>query len=144
MSGQRRHFGTDQKAAILKRCLVDKVPLSDLCDEYAIKPNQKTQGVTTAYNGIGSELFSRPEVPPVPWKIVPTPYPTSVHLMALCIPISRLGRNRHRLWPCHLFSSTYNPDHSTPQPSSGRFGSPQSSLQSLCRSRLFRDRPRLD
>ncbi len=40
MSMQRRHFGTDQKATILKRYLVDKVPLSDLCDEYGIKPNQ--------------------------------------------------------------------------------------------------------
>ena len=40
MSGQRRHFGTDQKAAILKRYLVDRAPLSDLCDEYGIKPNQ--------------------------------------------------------------------------------------------------------
>ena len=36
----RRRFGTDQKAAILKRYLVDKVPISDLCDEYGIKPNQ--------------------------------------------------------------------------------------------------------
>jgi transposase len=40
MSGQRRHFSTDQKAAILKRYLVDKVPMSDLCDEYGINPNQ--------------------------------------------------------------------------------------------------------
>jgi len=40
MSSQRRRFGTDQKAAILKRYLVDKVPISDLCDEYGIKPNQ--------------------------------------------------------------------------------------------------------
>jgi transposase-like protein len=40
MSTQRRHFTTDQKAIILKRCLVDKTPLSDLCDEYGIKPNQ--------------------------------------------------------------------------------------------------------
>jgi len=40
MNGPRRHFGTDQKAAILKRYLVDKVPISDLCDEYGIKPNQ--------------------------------------------------------------------------------------------------------
>jgi len=40
MSAPRRHFGTDQKATILKRYLVDKVPLSDLCDEYGIKPNQ--------------------------------------------------------------------------------------------------------
>lgn len=40
MSKQRRHFGTEQKAAILKRYLVDRVPMSDLCDEYGIKPNQ--------------------------------------------------------------------------------------------------------
>ena len=40
MSGQRRRFGTDQKATILKRYLVDRVPISDLCDEYGIKPNQ--------------------------------------------------------------------------------------------------------
>jgi len=40
MSAPRRRFGTDQKATILKRYLVDKVPLSDLCDEYGIKPNQ--------------------------------------------------------------------------------------------------------
>jgi transposase len=40
MKKPRRHFGTDQKAAILKRYLVDKVPISDLCDEYGIKPNQ--------------------------------------------------------------------------------------------------------
>jgi transposase-like protein len=40
MSAPRRHFTTDQKATILKRYLVDKVPISDLCDEYGIKPNQ--------------------------------------------------------------------------------------------------------
>ncbi len=40
MNAPRRRFGTDQKAAILKRYLVDKVPISDLCDEYGIKPNQ--------------------------------------------------------------------------------------------------------
>jgi transposase len=40
MSAPRRRFGTDQKAIILKRYLVDKVPISDLCDEYGIKPNQ--------------------------------------------------------------------------------------------------------
>jgi transposase len=40
MTTQRRHFTTDQKAAILKRYLVDKVPMSDLCDECGIKPNQ--------------------------------------------------------------------------------------------------------
>ena len=40
MSSPRRHFTADQKTTILKRYLVDKVPISDLCDEYGIKPNQ--------------------------------------------------------------------------------------------------------
>ena len=40
MNAPRRHFGTDQKTTILKRYLVDRVPISDLCDEYGIKPNQ--------------------------------------------------------------------------------------------------------
>ena len=40
MYTQRRRFGTDQTATILKRYLVDKVPISDLCDEFGIKPNQ--------------------------------------------------------------------------------------------------------
>jgi transposase-like protein len=40
MSTPRRCFSTAQKAVILKRYLVDKAPISDLCDEYGIKPNQ--------------------------------------------------------------------------------------------------------
>jgi len=35
---QRRHFGDDQKAAIVRRHLADKVPVSDLADEYKIQP----------------------------------------------------------------------------------------------------------
>jgi transposase len=37
---QRRHFADHEKVAILKRHLVDKVPVSDLCDELDIYPNQ--------------------------------------------------------------------------------------------------------
>jgi transposase len=40
MSKQRRHFEGTQKVAILKRHLVDKVPVSDLCDELEIYPTQ--------------------------------------------------------------------------------------------------------
>ena len=40
MSTTRRHFAGEQKAAILKRYLVEKVSLSDLCDEFGIHPNQ--------------------------------------------------------------------------------------------------------
>lgn len=34
----RRHFTPEEKATILRRHLADKVPVSDLCDEYRIQP----------------------------------------------------------------------------------------------------------
>ena len=37
---QRRHFADHEKVAILKRHLIDKVAVSDLCDELDIYPNQ--------------------------------------------------------------------------------------------------------
>jgi transposase len=40
MRKQRRHFPDPEKVAILKRHLLDKVPVSDLCDEFDIYPNQ--------------------------------------------------------------------------------------------------------
>jgi transposase len=40
MSKQRRHFPGTEKVAILRRHLIDKVPVSDLCDELDIYPNQ--------------------------------------------------------------------------------------------------------
>ena len=35
----RRVFTPEQKAAILRRHLGDKVPVSDLCDEYQLAPS---------------------------------------------------------------------------------------------------------
>ena len=35
---QRRQFSPEDKATILRRHLADKVPVSDLCDEYPIQP----------------------------------------------------------------------------------------------------------
>lgn len=40
MAKQRRHFAGSEKVAILRRHLIDKVPVSDLCDEYDLYPNQ--------------------------------------------------------------------------------------------------------
>src|SRR5260370_13074751 len=40
MNKERRHFLGAEKVAILKRHLVDKVPISDLCDELGLYPNQ--------------------------------------------------------------------------------------------------------
>lgn len=37
--GQRRNFTAEQKAHILRRHLVDKIAVSDLCDEYKIQPS---------------------------------------------------------------------------------------------------------
>ena len=36
----RRHFTGAEKVAILKRHLVEKVPISDLCDEHHLYPHQ--------------------------------------------------------------------------------------------------------
>lgn len=40
MSRPRRHFAGTEKVAILKKHLIDKVPVSDLCDEFDLYPNQ--------------------------------------------------------------------------------------------------------
>jgi transposase len=36
----RRHFSDSEKVAILKKHLLEKVPISDLCDEFELYPNQ--------------------------------------------------------------------------------------------------------
>jgi transposase len=40
MNKPRRHFADHEKVAILKRHLIDKVAVSDLCDELDLYPNQ--------------------------------------------------------------------------------------------------------
>ena len=40
MSKLRRHFADHEQVAILKRHLIEKVPVSDLCDELDFYPNQ--------------------------------------------------------------------------------------------------------
>ena len=39
MPKQRRHFTADEKVVVLRRHLLDKVPVSDLCDELNLNPN---------------------------------------------------------------------------------------------------------
>jgi transposase len=36
---ERRHFSPEEKVAILRRHLLEKVPISELCDQYGITPN---------------------------------------------------------------------------------------------------------
>lgn len=39
MNKQRRHFSAPEKVAVLKRHLLEKTPVSDLCDQLGIAPN---------------------------------------------------------------------------------------------------------
>ncbi len=39
-SKQRRRFGAEKKAQIVRRHLADKVPVSDLADEFGVQPSQ--------------------------------------------------------------------------------------------------------
>lgn len=38
MKKQRRKYSAEEKVKILRRHLIDKVPVSDLCDEYGFHP----------------------------------------------------------------------------------------------------------
>jgi transposase len=38
MRKERKHFTPEEKVAILRRHLVDKVPVSELCEELALRP----------------------------------------------------------------------------------------------------------
>ena len=40
MSKKRKCPTAEEKALVLKRYLVEKVPMSDLCDEYGLQPSQ--------------------------------------------------------------------------------------------------------
>ena len=38
MAGKRKKYTPEQKVQIIKKHLVDRVPLSDLCDQYGLHP----------------------------------------------------------------------------------------------------------
>jgi transposase-like protein len=40
MATKRRHYQAAEKVAILRRHLVEKIPISDICDEYGLNPTQ--------------------------------------------------------------------------------------------------------
>ena len=56
---ERRHFSAAQKAAIVKRHLVDKVPVSDLCDEHQILPTQFHQWQKQLFEGAAAAFESK-------------------------------------------------------------------------------------
>ena len=55
---ERRRIDGIQKLAMVKRHLVDKVPVSDLCDEYQIQPTQFYQWQKQLFEQ-GASVFER-------------------------------------------------------------------------------------
>jgi transposase len=64
-SRERRHFTPQQKVAIVKRHLVDGVPISDLCDQHQILPTQFYQWQKQLFEN-GATAFERKGRPPGP------------------------------------------------------------------------------
>jgi transposase len=62
----RRQFSTEQKVAILKRLMVDKVPMSDLCEEYKLQPSVVYQWQRQVFENMGAvfEATAGPGRPP--------------------------------------------------------------------------------
>ncbi|MDZ4257881.1 MAG: transposase [Gemmatimonadales bacterium] len=56
---KRRQFTTDEKATIIRRHLADKVPVSDLCDEYTIQPGLFYLWQRQALENLGTALADR-------------------------------------------------------------------------------------
>jgi transposase len=53
---KRRKYTTEQKVAILRRHLVDKVPVSQLCEEYKVQPSVLYQWQRAVFDNLGAAL----------------------------------------------------------------------------------------
>jgi transposase-like protein len=56
----RRAFTTEQKVAILRRHLVDKVAISDLCEEYKLQPSVLYQWQRQLFENMAAAFESVP------------------------------------------------------------------------------------
>lgn len=52
----RRNFTTEQKVALLQRHLVDKEPVSKICDENQLQPSVFYQWLRQAFGNLGAAL----------------------------------------------------------------------------------------
>ena len=61
MRKMRRKYTPEEKIFILKRHLVDKVSVSDLCDEYTLQPTVFYRWQKQFFE-MGSSAFERPQI----------------------------------------------------------------------------------
>lgn len=59
MKKKRRNYTPEEKVIILKRHLVDKIPVSDLCDQYNLQPTVFYRWQKEFFS-LGSVAFDRP------------------------------------------------------------------------------------
>jgi transposase len=64
MSRTRKNYTPEEKVAILKRHLLDKVPVSDLCDETGLNPNVFYTWQKQFFEN-GTAAFQKPKGRPV-------------------------------------------------------------------------------
>ena len=64
----RRQFTTEEKAAILRRHLVDKVAVADLCDELKLQPSVFYHWLRHVHEHLGSALAASGPVSSGPSK----------------------------------------------------------------------------
>ncbi len=57
----RRSFTAEQKATIVRRHVIDKVPVSDLCDEYKIQPSVFYSWQSAAFANLTAAFERQPE-----------------------------------------------------------------------------------
>ena len=58
MSNSRRRIGGEKKISILRKLLVDGVPMSQLCDEHSVQPTQVYQWQRQLFQQ-GAAIFDR-------------------------------------------------------------------------------------
>ena len=49
MKRKRKNYLSDEKVVILKRHLIDKVPVSDLCDGYSLQGSRRRSSLPLAF-----------------------------------------------------------------------------------------------
>jgi transposase len=62
MRKERKHYTAEEKVAILRRHLLDKVPVSDLCEEQALQPTVFYRWQKEFFEN-GAAAFQTPERP---------------------------------------------------------------------------------
>jgi len=63
MPGTRRRFSADEKARIVKRHLIGREPISDLCDELSLQPSQIYRWQEQLFQNAGAAFDRAPGRP---------------------------------------------------------------------------------